>query len=97
MTDATAGPDADKAFDDLLEQLHRLPKAEPQPFFYARVQGRLAAAALPRQEALVPAWLRRPAYAVLLGALVLGLSSDGTTGRAQTEAGRPGYSPQLPR
>ncbi|WP_201979252.1 hypothetical protein [Hymenobacter rubidus] len=75
MSDSAAHSNSDEAWDDLMGQLAAQPKYQPQPFFYTRVQARLAA-----QSATPPilGWLRRPAYAVLLGALVLMLSGDGS-------------------
>ena len=76
MADSPIRPDADETWDDLLRQLSRQPPAQPRPFFYGRVQARLAAKA-PAEKLLVPGWLLRPAYAVLLSALVFSLSGDG--------------------
>ena len=47
---------------------------QPRPYFYSRVRARLAAEA---NRPWLPGWVRRPAYAMLLGALVLALSGDG--------------------
>jgi len=79
----------------MLRHLQLQPKAQPPPFFYARVQARLG-----RQVAAtagLPAWLRRPLYAALLGALVLTVSGDGSG--VPASAGRPSpYSgQQLPQ
>ncbi|HEX8329837.1 MAG TPA: hypothetical protein VF629_20030 [Hymenobacter sp.] len=93
MADFPVRPDTDEAWHDLLGQLHRQPKAQPRPFFYGRVQARLAAKTSAEKD-LLPAWLRRPAYAALLGALVLSLSGDGPGLRAgSAAAGGPGYQP----
>jgi hypothetical protein len=73
-SDFRAGSDAE--WNDLLRQLRQQPQAQPRPFFYARVQARLAARQAPASIWL-PAWARRPAYAALLGALVLAVSGDG--------------------
>ena len=81
MADSPTRPDADEAWDNLLHRLSRQPKAQPRPFFYSRVQARLAAKK-PAERDLLPVWLRRPAYAALLGALVFGLSGDGSGLRA---------------
>lgn len=83
MPEPTSRPGADEAWDELLRRLRQLPAGQPQPFFYERVRARLVAQAQPSPLRL-PAWLRRPAYALLLGALVLAVSSDG----AATAAGR---------
>lgn len=74
MSEPTVRPLPDEEWQDLMRQLHDLPKAQPRPFFYNRVAARLAA---PAEPPVLPGWLRRPAYAVLLGALVLALSGDG--------------------
>jgi hypothetical protein len=74
MANSPIRPDSDEAWDDLLRQLPR--QAQPQPFFYGRVQARLAAQTSAEKNRL-PVWLLRPAYAVLLSALVFGLSGDG--------------------
>lgn len=76
MSDSAFRPDSDQEWRDLMRQLPAGPPARPRPCFYARVQARLAA------DAAVtpfwwPGWLRRPAYAVLLGALLITLSGDG--------------------
>lgn len=80
----------DEAWDALLRQLPRQPETPLRPFFYGRVQARLAAEAVAGKP-LLPGWLRRPAFAALLGALVLSLSGDcaavGTTAAAPGPAG----------
>lgn len=76
MSDSDFHPGSDAEWADLLRQLRQQPKAQPRPFFYARVHARLAA----RQAlatAWLPAWARRPAYAALLGALIVAVSGDG--------------------
>ena len=73
--------EADEAWDALLRHLPGQSQAQPRPFFYGRVQARLAANA-GAEKPLVPGWLRRPAFAALLGALVLILSGDGSTAGA---------------
>ncbi|MCI1189599.1 hypothetical protein MON38_19420 [Hymenobacter sp. DH14] len=73
MSDFDMRPDADSEWEALLNQLRTQPSAQPRPFFYGRVQARLAAEA---SRPWLPGWVRRPAYAVLLGALVLALSGD---------------------
>ena len=73
MSDPAVRPDADQEWDALLRQLRTQPLAQPRPFFYSRVQARLAPAA---RQPWLPGWVRRPAYALLLGALVLALSGD---------------------
>lgn len=81
MADSHVRPDTDPAWNDLLGQLRHRPKAQPRPFFYGRVQARLMVKASVKED-LMPGWLRRPAYAALLGALVLSLSGDGSGLRA---------------
>jgi hypothetical protein len=73
MSDFNPRPDADPEWEALLRQLRAQPVPPPRPFFYSRVQARLAAEA---SRPWLPGWVRRPAYAVLLGALVLALSGD---------------------
>lgn len=75
-------PGSDQEWANLLRQL-RQPKAQPRPFFYARVRARLAAGRGPATVWL-PTWARRPAYAALLGALVLAVSGDGPALRPAT-------------
>ena len=74
MSDSAFDPTPDKEWEALMGQLRAQPPARPRPFFYARVNARLAATA---RAGAVPTWLLRPAYAVLLGAVVLTLSGDG--------------------
>jgi len=76
MTEPDFRPAADEAWDALLRQLPHQPPARPRPFFYGRVQARLAAEASAAQP-LLPGWLRRPAFAAVLVALVLSLPGDG--------------------
>ena len=73
MSDPAARLAADPEWEELMHQLRTQPPAQPRPFFYGRVQARLAASARPPR---LPNWVRRPAYALLLGALVLALSGD---------------------
>ena len=76
MSDSDFRPVSDEEWTDLLRQLKQQPKAQLRPFFYARVQARLAAGQA-QATAGLPAWVRRPAYVALLGALVLAVSGDG--------------------
>lgn len=76
MSDSDFRPGSDAEWADLLRQLGRQANAQPHPFFYARVHARLVAARAPAIT-WPPAWVRRPAYAALLGALVLAVSGDG--------------------
>ncbi|MGY3089723.1 hypothetical protein ACVWYF_002771 [Hymenobacter sp. UYAg731] len=76
MSDIINRPGSDEEWEALMRQLRNQPVAQPRPFFYARVQARLIANA-PGSRQWLPVWLRQPAYAALLGALVLALSGDG--------------------
>ena len=98
MSDIPNRPSTDEEWEALMHQLRTQPVVRPRPFFYTRVQARLAANT-PAASQLLPAWLRRPAYAALLGALMLVLSGDGTglssaTATVQYHA-RPPRGPQL--
>lgn len=78
MPNPAIRPGSDEEWEALLRQLRQPPKAQPRPFFYVRVRTRLAAQPSAARHGL-PGWLRRPAYAALLGALVLVVSRDGAT------------------
>ncbi|MET4076080.1 hypothetical protein [Hymenobacter sp. UYCo722] len=89
MSDSAARPDTDQEWEALMRQLRTQPPAQPRPFFYNRVRARLATEA---RRPWLPGWVRRPAYAVLLGALVLALSGDDaglTSGAAPPAAHAP--------
>ncbi|MBH8557567.1 hypothetical protein [Hymenobacter negativus] len=73
MPEFANDPEGDAEWEGLLQQLRHQPLAQPRPFFYGRVQARLAAET---SRAWLPGWMRRPAYAMLVGALVLVLSGD---------------------
>ncbi|MBJ6108365.1 hypothetical protein JAO73_05040 [Hymenobacter sp. BT523] len=73
MSKSALRPLSDEEWQDLMRQLRDQPRPRPRPFFYGRVMARLAG---PPARAVPFGWLRRPAYAVLLGALVLALSGD---------------------
>lgn len=94
--------DSEEEWGTLMRQLRLQPKARPRPFFYARVQARLATQ-LATAGSWLPAWARRPAYLALLGALMLAVSGDGAGIRAVTASTpyhtyRPPQPPQfLPR
>ena len=98
MSDLVVGPAPGEDWEDLMRQLRRQPKARPRPFFYHRVHAKLAAGAASESPAL-PGWLHRPAYAVLLGTLVLVLSGDCAALRiaAGTPRGEALPKGQLPR
>ncbi|AWM34851.1 hypothetical protein [Hymenobacter nivis] len=87
MPDPTVRPTPDEEWEDLMHQLRQRPQALPRPFFYPRVRARLAAGPAAERPAL-PGWLRRPAYAVLCGAVVLVLSGDGAAERPAAGAPR---------
>lgn len=94
MSDSAARSNADEVWDDLLDQLATQPKAQPRPFFYTRVQARLAAETSGAPRPMPLGWLWRPAYAVLLGALVLMLSGDGAALRPAAGAAPYNASPR---
>lgn len=74
MSDSTNRPEAEEEWENLLRQWRTPPDAQPRPYFYSRVRARLSPEnAAPRLP--VPTWLRWPAYAVMLGMLLL-LSGD---------------------
>ncbi|MGI4883437.1 MAG: hypothetical protein ACRYFR_00585 [Janthinobacterium lividum] len=93
MSDPFMRPDPQEDWDDLMRQLREQPKARPRPFFYQRVRHRLAAGAAGGPPLL--GWLRRPAYALLCGAVVLALAGDGATLRPA--AGSPRGETRPPR
>lgn len=95
MTDPTARYGTDDEWDELLRPWRTQPAAGPRPFFYGRVRARLERATAARQQART-AWLRRTAYAALLGALLLGLSGDSAAAAASPAAGRGGLPSALP-
>lgn len=66
-------PEDDEAWTTLLRSLSQ-GSLEPRPFFFTRLESRLAAQQ-PRLLAL-PAWLRRSVYVFSLAALVLALNAD---------------------
>ncbi|QDA60647.1 hypothetical protein [Hymenobacter jejuensis] len=72
MSDQWNLPEDDEAWTTLLRSLPQ-GQLEPRPFFFARLQARLATQ--PPLLAL-PTWLRRSVYAFSLAALVLALNAD---------------------
>ncbi|RFP63428.1 hypothetical protein D0N36_19435 [Hymenobacter lapidiphilus] len=74
MSDSATRRNADEEWENLLHQLHNQPGAQPRPYFYSRVQARLIRATA-AAHAPVRTWLHWPAYAVMLGLLLL-LSGD---------------------
>ena len=95
MSDPTFRPGSDEEWQALLHRLRQQPKAQPQPFFYARVQARLLRQAA--TTAGLPAWLRRPIYAAVLGALVLIVSGDNSSGPVSSNAHAFQVKPPLPQ
>lgn len=73
MSDPLNLPEDDEAWTSLLRSLRQGPP-EPRPFFFARLQARLATQQ-PQPPAL-PTWLRRSVYAFSVAALVLALNAD---------------------
>ena len=97
MSNIDLRPGSDEEWQELLRQLGSQPKAQPQPFFYTRVQARLSAQRT-GPLAWLPGWVRRPAYAALLGALVLAVSGDAAALRTDAVASHPSQLPSaLPR
>ena len=101
MSDSPIRSVPDEEWDDLMRQLRDQPTARPRPFFYARVHAHLVDSAAAKSP-LLPGWLRRPAYAVLLGALVMTLSGDGAplrpaAGATPCETCPNGQAPPPPR
>jgi hypothetical protein len=90
MSDSAFRPDSDAQWDELMRQLRQQPALPPPPFLYARIRARLVAKANASPLGL-PAWLRRPAFVLALGALGLAVSGDGA---AATPSSPPGYSVQ---
>ena len=84
---------AEQAWQELLDQL-QAPPVPPRPFFYTRLQARLAETA----PAPAPArWLRRPAFAALLGGLMLVLHADSATSGTADGGPAAGSRPTLAR
>jgi hypothetical protein len=61
--------------EEILDSLSRMEKAEPRPFFYTRLQARMAAEADPSAWGRAMAFLSRPA--VSLATLILFLLVNG--------------------
>lgn len=66
-------PEDDEAWTTLLRSLPQ-DLLEPRPFFFTRLQARLAAQ--PPPPPALPTWLRRSVYAFSVAALVLALNAD---------------------
>jgi hypothetical protein len=88
MSDFPIRPGSDEEWQELLRQLRGQPQAQPMPFFYARVHARLSAQQAASRFGL-PSWVRRPAYAALLGALILAVSGDDAALRTTPAANHP--------
>ncbi|RSK24508.1 hypothetical protein [Hymenobacter metallilatus] len=80
-------PPPDDAWTDLLRPLREPELPEPRPYFYARLEARMAAEQPP--PVALPWWLRRPAYAATLGTLVLALNAGAAVYYARHEKPRP--------
>ena len=100
MSNSAIRPAPNDDWDDLMRQLREQPNARPRPFFYHRVRSRLAAEAAAKSPSpALPGWLRRPAYAVLCGAVVLALAGDcavlrPAAGGSRSETGAPRLLPR---
>jgi hypothetical protein len=75
MSDFIPRPGSEEEWEALMRQLRLQPKAQPRPFFYARVQARLLA---PAGATSFWRWLWRPAYAAVLSAMIFAISGDGS-------------------
>ncbi|MBJ6143850.1 hypothetical protein [Hymenobacter sp. BT559] len=91
MPNPISQPGSDQEWEALLQQLRKQPRAQPRPFFYARVQARLTAQ-LPPRGWWLPDWARRPAYVALLGMLILAVSGDGAALRPAMATNQPASS-----
>lgn len=68
-------PSDDQAWHELLCELREQPVA-PRPFFYTRLQARLADAPPTLVAASGTGWLRRPAFAAVMALLMVVLHAD---------------------
>ncbi|OGX83887.1 hypothetical protein [Hymenobacter glacialis] len=76
MSDSAFRPLPDeKVWEDLMHQLQEQAQGQPRPFFYNRVSARLISRPMAPGRT-VPVWMLRPAYAALLGVIMLALSGD---------------------
>jgi hypothetical protein len=75
MSDSPLRTPPEEEWENLMRQLRDQPAAQPRPFFYNRVNARLSGRAANPGRAL-PLWVLRPAYAALLGVIMLALSGD---------------------
>jgi hypothetical protein len=85
---------ADQAWQKLLEQLREQPVAPAKPFFYTRLQARLAEVRPTQKPTVWPAWLPRPAYATIIGLMTVLLHADSVGSRVH---GRLSGRSHLPR
>ncbi|MBG8552397.1 hypothetical protein [Hymenobacter guriensis] len=74
MSDSAPRLPADEEWEDLLRQWREQPAPQPRPYFYSRVRARLISKTSEHRPQRT--WVRWPAYAVMLG-IVLLLSGDG--------------------
>ena len=80
MSDSAPRSTADEEWENLLRQWRTQQNSQPRPFFYSRVRARLVGETAVQPQ-LLPAWLRWPSYAVMLGIILL-LSGDGAVMRS---------------
>jgi hypothetical protein len=96
MSDSAFRPTPDEEWENLMRQLHNQSKVSPRPYFYGRVNDRLCSSAA--ETHILPRWMLRPGYAMLLAAMMLTLSGDCYPLRPASEATRnAGDSVQLLR
>jgi len=74
MSDSSTRPNADEEWENLLHQWQTEVAVPPRPYFYGRVHARLVNATGAKHPPL-RTWRHWPAYAVMLGILLL-LSGD---------------------
>ncbi|MCC2547968.1 hypothetical protein LJY25_16080 [Hymenobacter sp. BT175] len=75
MSDLAPRPDTDEEWESLLREWRAQSNVQPRPFFYSRVRARLVGEAAEARP-ILPAWLRWPSYAAMVGIILL-LSGDG--------------------
>ncbi|MBO0357430.1 hypothetical protein J0X19_05695 [Hymenobacter sp. BT186] len=93
MSDSATRPTTDEEWENLLAQWRTQQNNQPQPFFYSRVRARLVGEVSVEPQ-LLPAWLRWPSYAVLLGIILL-LSGDGAMVRSVEPASHYQLQPDI--
>ncbi|MBD2770022.1 hypothetical protein IC235_19210 [Hymenobacter sp. BT664] len=84
-------PEEDEAWTARLRCLREPEPPEPRPFFYTRLEARLAAELLPSLAR--PWWRRHPAYAATLGVLVVALNAGAAVHYARHQRPTPGPAP----